>query len=258
MRNKEKHPSSYEEEIAAIEEINRTLVAQIVEEFPPPYPPPGSLASAELLKHRQKEELEQLFNFHPTLKRLDRAFDILKNHHIVFMEPTEDASRKAMAKQIAQELKEAGLEGNHPNHTFSDILCIPHEKMDAAYSVGKELFEKKHFVEACDIFFLLTQLNPYYANVWIAMGLCWQNQQVYDEALGNFTIAILLNDKNPEPYLSSIECFLALKDPEQAQTMLKLVTPIIEQHRENTALKERLATLKHQITTSGGFYDRTV
>lgn len=244
MQKKDKKASSLEKDITTLDELNRTLIDQYVNENPPPAPPPGSLTSLEQLKKRQKRELEKLFDVRSVTDRLKKANNILKDHHVTCVDPEQDAARNAFAKQVAKQLQ--SKEETHHHYTFEEILCVPREKIDAAYAVGKELFEKKYFSDACDVFFLLTQLNPYYANVWIAMGLCWQNLQQYDSALGIYAVAILLNEKNPEPYLNSIECYLAQKNSSEAKLMIDLVSPVIEKHANKDLFQKRLVLLKNQ------------
>jgi tetratricopeptide (TPR) repeat protein len=253
MHKKEKKPSPFKDDITSendltsLEGINNSLIDQINESNKPPPPPPGALVSQQQLLLRQKQELEKLFDVRHVATRLSRALSILKDHHVTCIDPEQNAARVAFAKQVSNQLQVKLPEELNTPHTFEEILCVPKEKIDAAYTVGKELFEKKYFSEACDVFFLLTQLNPYFANVWIAMGLCWQNQQNYDAALGSNAIAILLNDKNPEPYLYSIECYLSLKEQDQAVAMIELVAPVIKQHADHKAFQQRLLILKSQL-----------
>lgn len=236
-RDKKNKPS--EDTASSLTIMTKELIDQIVEKNPP-IPPPGSLSTTEQLKERQKQELAQIFNPHLVQHRINNAWRILKDFHVSFVDPKQSAAREAFIRQMSSQFQSGGPQ---PNYTFDEILCIPKEKIDASYDVGKELFEKKYFADACDVFFLLTQLNPYYANIWIAMGLCWQNQHNFDAALGSFAVAILLNEKNPEPYLSSIECYLSLKDKEHARETIDLVRPIIEKQSENGVYRQRLAHL---------------
>lgn len=245
MEKAEHNPLPFEKDTDLLLEMTEGIIDQIIEQAPPQ--PENPLISKEQLKLRQKQELQQVFDVRKVQARIQKAWALLKNRNVSLLDPSQHTAREAFANQAHRQLQGNTEDEQHPYHTFEEILCVPKEKIDEAYAVGKELFDKKYYSDACDVFFLLTQLNPYFANIWVAMGLCWHNLQEYDSALGNYAIAILLNEKNPEPYLYSIECYLLQKNIAHAKETIDLVTPIIEQSANKVEFNLILLNLKSHI-----------
>lgn len=238
----DKQNTSNSSNTTLLESYTHEMISQIVDQY---YPVPEKLLSSEKeYKDRQKSSLEKALDINKIQERFHKGLAILKDHHVECFDPSQNAAREAFANQIRKQLNLDQQASEPAYHTFEEILCIPNTTMKAAYRVGSELFSKKLYQEASDVFFVMTQLNPYYANIWLSMGLCLQNQQLYRSALESYSIAILLGSKNPEPYLYSVECYLELKDKKLAQEMLAFVSPLIESSSREE-LKQHSVILKN-------------
>lgn len=93
--------------------------------------------------------------------------------------------------------------------SLSLLLDMPKEKLDKIYLYANQLFQKKSFHIAKKFYFLLTQLDQWGFDYWLALGLCHQRLNEHEQAVSCFLQAglILLSDPRPSCYAGiSYEC----------------------------------------------------
>lgn len=105
--------------------------------------------------------------------------------------------------------------------TFQKIFGFSDQSMLLFYKLTTYYAEKKEFGKSKDLLHLLLSLNPRISSYWVAMGVCCQREQKFDEALSYFKNGALINEKNPSPNLYAAACCLEMQDKSQAKEMLK-------------------------------------
>jgi len=217
---------SEEDFIVTLESQADELINQFLEENPPLIQQ-NSLISSEQQLERERLKLKETFNLREIAHHIKNAQKLLQDYHIAI---------ETVPNKDIQDLKDS-------EQSLQVMLGIPDEKIQEIYHLGTELFEKKFFQEAADIFFYITQLNPFYANVWIAIGLCFQKMEKYQQAIGSFETSILLDMHQPDAYIYCIECYNAIKDKDNATAMKNMLLPIIEKHPYKREYESLLAKL---------------
>ncbi len=116
-----------------------------------------------------------------------------------------------------------------PDH-LQGILKISEQSFHYFYQCGERLFNTTHFKDARDVFFLLTLLNPYKYNVWIASGLAEKRFGDNNKALEAFAMAALLDLSSVFSHLYSAECYRDLHDNTNAVISLETALSVVTEH----------------------------
>jgi len=106
-------------------------------------------------------------------------------------------------------------EGN--KNALHALLGITMKTLRACYETGKGFFRDDKHPEASTIFSFLTYLNPYVADFWVALGLCYHKAQKYTEALEAFAKNCALDSS---PFLArakSAEIYIEQKQLNEAK-----------------------------------------
>lgn len=69
------------------------------------------------------------------------------------------------------------------------LVDIPKERLEKIYAHANNLFKQKQFVEAKKFYFLLTKLDQWGFNYWLALGMSCQRLSEHEEALACFSQA---------------------------------------------------------------------
>jgi len=188
--------------------------------------PKTNLESDNLYRHRMKDQLkESLLKYQ---KRLLFGVEALSLHK---KWPHDDRIKKGMElfSDPAQinTIVESGM-------TLQDILRFTKEELLSFYSVGLELYNRGAYHESSHIFLLLTQLNPFIAAFWSALGAAEDKSGDTQGALYAYLMAVELEENTLAPSLHAAKCLLLLNHPEEAKKILQLA---IEKCEKNDALK---------------------
>lgn len=98
----------------------------------------------------------------------------------------------------------------------AELLKISPATMAAFYELGTLLFKEKRIEEALCIFLYLTTLNVYSYEIWFSLGLCYESLSEWIHAIYAYTMSSLMNPHYIPHYLRCIQCYLTVKDKENA------------------------------------------
>lgn len=119
-------------------------------------------------------------------------------------------------------------EGKH----LQDILGFTPSMMAEFYEAASRLFEKQMYSESADAFVFLSTLNPRIDSYWIGLGMSEQMNNNYNDALIAYSMAILLNGRNPLPHYHSAACYYGLKDDVNTRVCLEMALEFAEEGSE--------------------------
>jgi tetratricopeptide (TPR) repeat protein len=128
-------------------------------------------------------------------------------------------------------------------------LGISDQTIQGIYVIANHLYVRNESKKALVLFSLLTSLNHFIFEPWLALGITYREEKNYAEALMAFSNASLIDIKHAAPHLYSAELYLLVGDEHLAQQTLayglSLITP--SQAQEYSVLIEGL---QKQLTRS--------
>lgn len=168
----------------------------------------------DLLKQQEVPEkiqtgLELLLS-HITTSEKDYSFTV------------NNLSKVTQAVQIYR--KEERLPGS-----LQDLLGLHQLCLEQIYEISNDLFLEKKYEQASSVLFLLTLLNPFVQAYWVSLGVTKAHLGLYEKALVPFSIASLLNEKDPAPHIFACDCYFSLGDLESVAHELQLAEKRVDQ-----------------------------
>jgi tetratricopeptide (TPR) repeat protein len=204
----------------------------------------------EASKKNSKEIEEKIFtkeeatSFSLTREKSLEALAFLDKHHIHLFD--KESAEKMTA--LPDKIKEITHAQEPPDLTLQDMFGISDAKLSEAYELSVKLYNAQFFEDALNILILLTQINPYFANIWCTAGMCMQQLHKFDAAQGAYSMAIIIDGSAPNAYMHSIECYLEFKDAKNAKSMVALVESKKNGMKFSPELEHKFAQLKTKIS----------
>lgn len=205
-------------------------------------------ASQKDVKEFASEDIsaEEIDEMVLTRERFLSGIKILKNHNISLVEKENLHHLLNISEDLAKLIENVKSEEELPTYSLQDLLGISKEKIESIYQLACEYYAQKHYTESLDIALLLTQINPFFSNIWMLIGLCSGQMQKFESALLAYSMSIILEKSNVTAYLYSIECYLELKEYTKAQDMIDYVRKQSDLFSD-TNWKDTLVKLSNQI-----------
>jgi type III secretion system low calcium response chaperone LcrH/SycD len=90
--------------------------------------------------------------------------------------------------------------------TLSEWMGVDDADMEATYALGCFFYGRDEYDTALRIYGLLLMGNPYDRRFAIGMGMCKQMLKQYDDAIGYYANALVMDFDDPLPSLHTAEC----------------------------------------------------
>lgn len=116
---------------------------------------------------------------------------------------------------------------------FQDVLGISREELTTLYEHALDYMYAARFDEAQAAFLFLTKINPYAADFWVGLGACHLQHEEYKQAFDAFIMALTMEPSSFECYSYAIEACIALKNYDQAESLLKQAVAYARRHPSN-------------------------
>lgn len=134
-----------------------------------------------------------------------------------------------------------------PPITPQVIMCLSDATIENFYASGMRYFNDKSFEPASHVFYVLTILDFYRHNLWLAYGLAEQNCGHIETALQAYAKAALTNAQSPLPYIYSVECCLKIGEERQATSYIDLALDAFDKNVElNKEFLPRIVQLQQK------------
>lgn len=206
--------------------------------------PANSLVPENVWREQTKQKLTRYALGTDIKERIDTGFELILsdleiNLSKVEIEQVKNEFREGTPKLcMALTNKEMQLDANNLPKTPQVIMNISDGTIETLYSAGMRYFNIKSFEPASNVFFVLTVLDFYRHNLWLAYGLSEQNCGNLDAAIQAYARAAITNPDSPLSYIYSIECCLKIGEVQQAKSYLDLAFDAYDKNAD--ANKEHL------------------
>lgn len=198
-----------------LEEIAESLLEP--EEF---YNNPLSpLSDPQIKRQQEKLKIIEFLSSGELPRQMNRALELIdeKAENILSGEQL-DAFRNNLS-----EIKEDKFKNPSPevlskmndassNLSYQEIFGISDESLKMIYNIGYLFFQDNEINEAIDIFTFLLILNPSIADFSYSLGLCYQQQGKWIDALSLSLLATHLNANHIAAHISAAECAKQIHD----------------------------------------------
>lgn len=136
--------------------------------------------------------------------------EIIKNSVNNFYFDEEISSRLAVEEfQVDPKMLE------QREHFSEDVML-------AFYQMGVRLYQNAQYEEGINAFIFLTHLSPEIQSFWTALGLCYEKNLEFVEAINCYEKAIHTDPTDFSPFYSLIRCSMEIKDYSKAKELLHL------------------------------------
>lgn len=117
-------------------------------------------------------------------------------------------------------------------------------EMEKLYEEAYEHYEANTYHEALTVFRWLVLFNSYEAKYWMGFAASLQLLELYERALHAYAVAALLDSKNPYPHFHAYECYMLMKNKEDAEKALELAYQRCNGKAAYDELKNEIERLK--------------
>jgi type III secretion system low calcium response chaperone LcrH/SycD len=104
---------------------------------------------------------------------------------------------------------------------LADALSIPKDKLNAMYAIAYDLYSNDKYEKAVNIFGMLCLYDPLNIDYWQGLGATHKMLKHYDLAALAYSTLIQLRSTQMSYYLDLAECFLQMKQVENAKNCLQ-------------------------------------
>lgn len=115
--------------------------------------------------------------------------------------------------------------------SIQEALGISSEKMAEYYEYAQKLYDEKKLQESADILLLLSVVNPYVYELWLARGVAESALFNHGESLYAFHMAIALDPSRSEAYLGLINVLNSQHENEAALEVEQLMKQHVEEKK---------------------------
>lgn len=207
-------------------------------------PSPNSLVPENIVKENLREEFTKFFNGEDILQHIESGFESIGQDIKSHLTPVEHQNlQKEWTEGINRlithfQKKEEQLSSQESAPIMlEEIMGLSESTIEYFYAVGMRLYAQKQFQKANDVFYILTLLNTYRHNVWLAWGLSQQHEGHLELALNAYAMAAITDVDSPSPYIHSAECCLAMLDRDEALRYLDIAKSKLDHSQDEQSKK---------------------
>lgn len=152
----------------------------------------------------------------------------------------DDITEGKLTPEQTAELQHYFKEGG----TWQTLLDLKNDEIEMMYVTGCQLYRNGELEKASACFTALTQLNPYNATYWVALGAASQQRKAYEDALACYELALHLDTTYSAAHFYSAQCTYALGRKSESRAFLETVIASAGEFREKAL--EILILLKRE------------
>lgn len=165
---------------------------------------------------------------------------------------------KTLLRRIALQRKEefpfpedieSYVEGFIPNillksESLQKAFGISDYEMEKLYEEAYEYYESDAYQDSLILFRWLVLFNSYEAKYWMGFAATLQLLERYEKALHAYAVAYLLDSQNPYPHFHAYECYMLLKNRDDAEKALEMAYQRCDGKAAYDELKNEIERLK--------------
>lgn len=152
------------------------------------------------------------------------------------MGPKYTAEEKKEHAKLLLKIFEKGLEPY-------EAMKLSEQDMAQIYLFSYRLFNTGKFVEACEVFKMLTTLAPMEPGFVISLGVCYHKLKEYEKAIRSYLMGAFIDTEDPTALFYAYDCYMNLNDKICAGIMLSNALARCGDNPKYARLKERTSGL---------------
>lgn len=122
---------------------------------------------------------------------------------------------EALAAQLAEHFMQGG--------TLGDLHGFDDRDYEAIYTVGHGMYSQERYDDAVKVFGLLAACNPFDRRFHQALASTLQMTGEFERAIASYSMASIMDIKDPVPTFHTAECLAALGRVADAREALSIV-----------------------------------
>lgn len=187
-------------------------------------------------KEKAEQELFDLLSAKPLRERFDRGFESIVDQLLTLVSPKEFELVRMEWRQAVEKIvtifkvyQDSGVLKDIDGEKFDilqELLGISDTTLNLFYKCGCNLYDRRRFQEASDVFFVVAFLNAGRSNPWISMGLAAKQTGNIEEALRSFAMASIADPHSAIPQIYAAESYIEVQQFREAVAALELAAEI--------------------------------
>ncbi len=186
------------------------------------------LLSQDLIESQLQEEINQEWrSLEETMQRGMTCFlsQIKQKLSVEEQEKVQDE-----IKHLLETINSQGIEFSPPVMSGDLVFHL--------YEVARRCLEERNFQEAIDLFQLLNLLFPQAFEPWLGIGMAYQEQARFKDALSGYGQAMRLAPFHPLPVIYTAECYQMLQEFDHARHFIRQALDLFSSSTEFDGYKE--------------------
>lgn len=189
----------------------------------------NKLLSPDLLFKREldksKEILKEYYNEYAL--KIEKGFEAINQHK-------EKVLEKELFDRFQEELKKSSeniitlIKSKFEDRSPFELIKSSDLTMNCFQKIAYALFNIKEFEKAANIYFILTILNPQNKDYWTSLGMAEKMNGQFGEAIGAFSMVIILDSADPLPHLSLADLYINMNEKKMAEFELNEAEKLIK------------------------------
>ncbi len=155
-----------------------------------------------------------------------------------------DNNTPTTSAEVSQLLSEMLTKIFTENYTIKDLQGLSDAEIESVYALGYNYYRSGNYADSEKIFHYLCLVDHLEIKYWIALGATEQMQKNYAGAVKAYAYASMLDLHDPRPQLHAAECFLAMKDKENAASSLCALLEFCPDTPEKKKYRDRATALQ--------------
>ena len=123
-------------------------------------------------------------------------------------------------------------------------------EIEAAYHMAYGLYQQRRFSEAVKLFQYFAIHEHTDRRFWMGWAACLQKLKKYEPAIKAYSVATMLDVGQPDGPFHAAECYIAMKDWDNAKQSLETVLTVAKGEDAHVAYAERAVNLIELVSNN--------
>lgn len=139
-----------------------------------------------------------------------------------------------------------------PNFLLKDEILqktfeVTEVEMGELYKIAYIHYQEKNYLLSLEHYRFLVILNPYERRYWMGYAASLQLLEELEQALHGYAIAALLDEEDPICHYHAYECYLKLKNSEEAKKALSYAYALCGDKSAHKRLKDFIKNIEDKL-----------
>ncbi len=154
---------------------------------------------------------------------------------------TQVLEQKTEAKDFLLDMMEKYAMGDK---SLDTLPTLSGETKEGLYQYAYRFYENGKYQDAINFFRFLTLVGTQVKKHWVGLGAAQQMNKQYQDAIHSYSIAAILDVKDPYIHVYAADCFFAVEDISHGIDALNAAQKIVEKSKKYKKLLPELTILR--------------